>query len=351
MLYKRGNTWWIDFTAANGQRIRRSAGTSNKSQAQELHDRLKTEAWRQVELGSLPRMTWDDAGLRWLDERSHKASLKKDMIELAWLQTYFRGMFLDKMDRNFIREVLEIKRKESSPANANRYLALIRAILNSCIEWGWLHYAPKLRQYHEPKRRIRWLYPEEAAKLLELLPEHLRDMAGFSLATGLRQANVAGLRWDQVDMARRVAWIHHDQSKNRKPLGVNLTNSAIAILQRQIGRHLTQVFTYRGKPVKQTNTKAWRKALEKAGITDFRWHDLRHTWASWHIQSGTSLERLQEMGGWESVEMVRRYAHMAPEHLAEDSAKIESILEKVCPHGTNTSQPHIFALPKNRVTA
>ena len=93
--------------------------------------------------------------------------------------------------------------------------------------------------------------------------------------------------------------------------------------------------------MKQTNTKAWRKALEKAGITDLRWH----------IQSGTSLERLQEMGGWESVEMVRRYAHMAPEHLAEDSAKIESILEKVCPHVTNASQPHIFALPKKMVTA
>ena len=130
---------------------------------------------------------------------------------------------------------------------------------------------------------------------------------------------------------------------NAVPLGALLAIavSAIAILQRQIGRHLTQVFTYRGKPVKQTNTKAWRKALEKAGITDLRWH----------IQSGTSRERLQEMGGWESVEMVRRYAHMAPEHLAEDSAKIESILEKVCPHGTNTSQPHIFALPKKMVTA
>ncbi len=78
----------------------------------------------------------------------------------------------------------------------------------------------------------------------------------------------------------------------------------------------------------------------------YRWHDLRHTWAYWHIQSGTSLERLQEIGGWESVEMVHRYAHMAPEHLAEDSAKIESILENVCPHGTNTSQPHFFPCQK-----
>jgi integrase len=64
------------------------------------------------------------------------------------------------------------------------------------------------------------------------------------------------------------------------------------------------------------NTKAWRQALERAEIKDFRWHDLRHTWASWHVQAGTPLNVLQELGGWESVEMVRRYAHLSSEHLA-----------------------------------
>jgi integrase len=76
------------------------------------------------------------------------------------------------------------------------------------------------------------------------------------------------------------------------------------------------VFSYRGKPVVQVNTKAWYAALERAGIVDFRWHDLRHTWASWHVQSGTPLYALQEMGGWESPEMVRRYAHLSADHLA-----------------------------------
>jgi integrase len=60
------------------------------------------------------------------------------------------------------------------------------------------------------------------------------------------------------------------------------------------------------------NTKAWRNALKRAGVTDCRWHDLRHTWASWLIQNGTPLFDLQEMGGWKSAAMVRRYAHLAP---------------------------------------
>src|SRR5258706_503525 len=76
------------------------------------------------------------------------------------------------------------------------------------------------------------------------------------------------------------------------------------------------VFSFRGEPVHQVSTKAWYTGLEKAGIENFRWHDLRHSWASWHVQQATALHAPQELGGWESSEMVRRYAHYAAEHLA-----------------------------------
>ncbi len=82
------------------------------------------------------------------------------------------------------------------------------------------------------------------------------------------------------------------------------------------------MFTYRSRPVKHVNTAAWKKALHRAGIEDFRWHDLRHTWASWHVQAGTPLNVLQEMGGWESAEMVRRYAHLAADHLAQYAERL-----------------------------
>lgn len=81
----------------------------------------------------------------------------------------------------------------------------------------------------------------------------------------------------------------------------------------------------KGQPIKQFNTKAWKKALKRAGIENFRWHDLRHTWASWHVQNGTSLQELQQLGGWASFVMVLRYAHLSSEHLkavAERTATI-----------------------------
>ena len=70
------------------------------------------------------------------------------------------------------------------------------------------------------------------------------------------------------------------------------------------------------------NTKAWHAALERARIKDFRWHDLRHTWASWHVQNGTPLHVLQELGGWETVDMVRRYAHLSAEHTAHYAERV-----------------------------
>jgi integrase len=70
------------------------------------------------------------------------------------------------------------------------------------------------------------------------------------------------------------------------------------------------------------NTKAWKAALKRAGIENFRWHDLRHTWASWHAQAGTPLHVLQELGGWETTEMVRRYAHLGGDQLAEYAERL-----------------------------
>ena len=118
------------------------------------------------------------------------------------------------------------------------------------------------------------------------------------------------------------AWIHADQAKGRKAIPVPLNSEALAVVREQTGRNQTVVFTFDGRPILQPNTKAWRKALVRAGIDDFRWHDLRHTWASWHVQAGTPLHVLQELGGWETSAMVRRYAHLAPEHLAEHAARI-----------------------------
>lgn len=317
-LRKRGGIWWIDVVAPNGERIRRSTGTPEKALVQEHHDRLKAELWRLAKLGEKPRHTWNDAVVRWLKESSHKATIDNDKIHLRWLDQFLGGKQLDTISRALIDRITDAKLAEGvRNATVNRVLEVLRAILRRCVDqWEWLDRAPKVRMLKEPTRRIRFLDRAEVQRLLDCLPPHLAEMAAFTLATGLRRANVTGLQWSQVDMVRRLAWIHPDQAKARKAIAVPLNADAVAIIRRWLGKHPTHVFSFRGKPITQVSTKAWYQALERAEILDFRWHDLRHTWASWHVQSGTPLFALQELGGWESPEMVRRYAHLSAEHLA-----------------------------------
>jgi integrase len=194
-LRKRGGCWWIDVVAPDGERVRRTAGTANKAQAKEFHDRLKSELWRISKLGEKPRRIWNDAVVRWLEEQAHKATAKEDVTKLRWLDSHLRGKDLTFINRALIDRITDAKLAQGcSNATANRTLELLRAILRECVnEWEWLERVPKLRMLREPTRRIRFLTE---------LPEHLADMAAFSLATGLQASNVTGLQWSQVDLAR-----------------------------------------------------------------------------------------------------------------------------------------------------
>lgn len=265
-----------------------------------------------------------DAVVRWLDESTHKRSLDMDKMHLTWLDPYFRTKKLSEITRDLVEFVAKKKEETKvSPATVNRVLEVIRAILNRAHkDWGWLEVTPVIRMRKVENKRVRWLTKTEASRLLKELPEHLRNMAAFSLATGLRESNVAHLKWQQIYLDKKHALIHADESKTKRAIPVPLNQQALAILKSQMGKHKEYVFTYQGRPVGRCNNHAWRKALLRAGIKDFRWHDLRHTWASWHVQHGTPLHELQQLGGWSNYETVLRYAHLSSEHLRMAAERI-----------------------------
>jgi len=327
-LYKRkdSSVWWIKIHH-NGQVVQRSTGTADKLKAQEYHDRLKVELWEQARLGTRPRRSWQEAVVRWLQETSDKRTHGEDKVKLKWLHAHLGHLRLDEITLDVIDTIRTARLKEGTKTTANRYLALVRAILRRARDdWEWLDKVPKVKLYKEAEGRERALTPEEAKRLLDELPTHLRDMALFALLTGLRQANVLGLEWSKVDLERGHAWVASSASKNRHPISVPLNQDAIEVLLRQVGKHPKRVFTYQGKPITNANTRAWREALTRAGIEDFRWHDLRHTWATWHRRAGTPTHELQRLGGWRTASMVERYAHLAPDHLAESAARLGSVV-------------------------
>ena len=325
MLRKRNGIWYVDITTASGKRIRRSLGTTDKQAAEELHDKLKYEQWRIDRIGEKPKRNWDEACVRWLKEKGGKKSINKDISRMRNLPE-LRGMLLEDITRDFVQQIVD--KKDCSGANKNRYIALIRAILNRAMrEWEWIDNIPYFSMYPEPKKRIRWLTPDEAKRLIAAAPPYMAQMIKFSLATGLRQRNVLTLKWQQVDLERRVCWYYADETKSGRALGVSLNDIAMQVLNEQQGKHSEFVFLNgRNKPDTKIHSEIWAKVLAKAEIENFRWHDLRHTWASWLIQRGVPLAALQEMGGWETPSMVQRYAHLAPEHLHKHSALLNNLL-------------------------
>ena len=331
-LYRRKDSpfWWVKLPAIRGERgpLQASTGTGEKRKAQQVYNKLKAERWEQDKLGAKPRRTWKEAVLKFLDETTHKRSRSKDIAILNWLDPWTGGKYLDEVDRALIDQIKEERLKVGSASTANRYLAVIRSILRKAWqEWEWLDRVPKVTLYRENEGRIRSLTREEFDRLYAELPGHLAAMALFSVHTGLRQANVRDLQWQQVDLALRHAWVEAEKHKNGKPHAVPLNDIAMLVLVQQAGEHPTNVFTYAGKPISNVSTKAWWAALERAGIQDFRWHDLRHTWATWHRQQGTPTHELQRLGGWKTLSMVERYAHIAPEGLQFAASRLDNPLQ------------------------
>lgn len=321
-LYQVGETWYVYITH-NGERVRRSAGTTDKKVAQRFHDELRASLWAETARPS--GRTWKDACVAWLTAAPRSTS---DRYTLRAMN------YEDRPLTECTAESFEPVLAGKTPGTANRHRALIVAILTLA--------GVKIKiPMRKPKAgRLRFLTEAEWKRLYAALPEHLKPLAAFSIATGLRQSNVTHLRWDQVDLARKVMWIHPDQAKGGKAIGLPLADAAEQLLRAQIGKHAEWVFPYKGRgrkegaPITKIKT-AWQLAMERAGlghferkldddgkliskkwVGDFTWHSLRHTWASWHVMAGTPLEVLQKLGGWEDLRMVMKYAHLAPEYLA-----------------------------------
>jgi integrase len=340
MLKLRGKTWYTRFTAPDGSRVFESARTGDRRLAAEYEAALKTRLWRESKLGEAAPRAWDDAVIAWIAAHGSKATLRKDQANLRWLDPHLRGRPLASIDTDTLAELHRLrcseprdKRRQDVPADAprtstataNRMMALVRSILRDAQARGWLARVPDVpmpderRQAKEP----RMLTPEEAAALMREVAPHLQPIMALALATGLREQNVLRLEWSRVSLERRVAWIDRTATKAGRAIGVPLSADAVAILEAQRGQHARWVFPSprTGVPLARASNSGWYGARRRSGV-DVRWHDLRHTWASWHAMAGTTLRDLMDLGGWASLSMVLRYAHLSPSHLAEAAERV-----------------------------
>lgn len=324
---KTSGIWQVDFRAPGGERIRCSAETTDRKAAQEYHDKLKASLWRQVKLGEAPDRTFEEAAVRFLRECAGQRDYATKVRHVAFWREHFAGRPVRSLTSDDIVDALPTHRihqkKAPTPlagATLNRYIATIRRMLNLCEDWGWLDKTPKLPAYREADVRVRWEPPEVIAELIRAMTmPWMRDAALVAVSTGLRESELFGLPPSRVDLLRRNAWVNHEAAKSGRARSVPLNDDAYVVLERRLRTAKQWVFTRdlgEGVLVQEHDKRIFHRACRAVGIEDFRWHDLRHTWASWHVQRGTPLMVLKELGGWEKIEMVQKYAHLAPSHVA-----------------------------------
>jgi len=347
-LYKRGSVWWMSFSH-NGEQLRRSTETEDRKLATRIFDKLKGDIaegkWFERSPGE--DYSFGDLMKKYLEEYSSvnkaRSSHRRDKSLAAHLLQSFKDKYILDITAPMISDYkLQRRRECAAPRTINYELTLMSHAFNIAIrEWEWLKDNPvkKVKKERANNAIERWLTREEEERLLSVSAKWLQEIIVFSINTGLRQSEILDLKWSQVDMDRRTIIILEQKNGSVDTLPLNET--AIGVLKDRYNQKLSQcdnVFPSNNQ-TRMSNRNLFRAfgiAADRAKVDNFRFHDLRHTFATRLVQSGVGIYEVQRLGRWRNASMVMRYAHHNSESLRAsievmDGFKVASI--------TNLSQP------------
>ena len=327
-----------------GKQLRKQ-GFASESEAQEALDAFRAEQLAPP-VQSKPTITLVEAIDRYVAEKARKKATAEmaRVLRQAWIPAFGAEAALADITADRIAgwkakrmsAVSRQTKKLISLASVNRPLAALRAVLRMAHrEWCVLETVPFIKTEKE-KERLRWLKPEEAIRLLDAARESrnsdLADLIELSLFTGLRQSEALGLTWDRVDRSRGVIVL--EETKNGEGREVPLNARADAVLARRSSSPSEGLVF--GSSNWDSFRTAWEATLRRARITNFRWHDLRHTCASWMVQAERPLQEVKDFLGHKTLAVTLRYGHLAPENLRIAA----SSLDRVLPSSLSTPAAH-----------
>lgn len=324
-IYKRGNMWWISYAGLDGEIIRESTKCSVYKYAETLRIKRKQE----VAEGKLPeikkigtntfnKLTEDY--LKWAEsQRCFKS--KRYLIDqlLKKFRNYKLRHFNTKLIDQLQTQLLTLGKK---PATVNRYLATLKHMFSKAVEWELveeetLKKIRKVKFLPENNRRLRYLTKDEADLLISKCPAHLRPIVITALNTGMRKREILYLKWSNVDLVNGFILLTNTKNGERREIPINDTlRFTLNNIIRRIGVPYVFYDKSTGKPFNDVK-KSFSTALERAKIQDFKFHDLRHVFASNLVMAGVDLMTVKELLGHKTLTMTLRYAHLAPGHKKE----------------------------------
>ena len=335
MPYKRKDSpvWWINYIDSSGKRIRQSTGTTDKTEAKALEAKAKLEAYRIKQWDEKPEPTFDEVMVVYLTASEGKQSYPRLKQHTARLRLAFGGVAIAAITPAMITDYIAGRRKTVSPSSVNRELEVFSAAVNYCRAYlGWrLRNPVERRSLKEPEGRVRWITRQEAVALMQATASsaapYLADLVTTALYTGMRRGELLGLEWVRVDLTNDLIYLEaeHTKAKKRRAIPLNATaRAAILSRMRWRAKHCPGsrwVFSNIDGQRIDSVKRSWATACKRAGIEDYRFHDLRHTCAAWLVSEGVPLSEVRDLLGHSSVKVTERYAHLSP-HRVREAVKI-----------------------------
>lgn len=346
-IFKRGPVWWMRFSY-QGKQIRESTETDDRKLAQRIFDKTKGEIAEGTWFEKLPAENYTFAELmdKYLKEYSvvNKAASShiRDKSVNSHLQEHFGKFYLPEITPKIISEYKTKRREEgASPRTINYELTVMSHAFNLATrEWEITNDNPVQKVAREKVRNQveRWLTDEEEERLISASPDWLRSIITFAIYTGFREGEILGLKWSQVDFRRKEITI--SEQKNDQTDTLPLNNKTIMVLREKWNnRRKDDEYVFPS----QNNTRilhrnlfrAFQSAKEKAKIEKFRFHDLRHTFATRLVQSGVDIYAVKKLGRWKTLSMVTRYGHFNTESLRPSIEVMDKVKKEI---STNLAQ-------------
>lgn len=314
-VYKKGQNYYIDYYA-DGRRKREKVGPSKKLAETVLQKRLVEVAEGKFLDIRKEKQTALEAFIKeyLVYSKTNKAANTHELDKMATrnLLGFCGNLELKEITSFKLEQYKNARFKGVSKATVNREFTTLKHMFGMAVKWGHLHNNPAqgVRKFKEPAGRLRYLSDKEVENLVrECKPGYFRMVILLALNTGMRKGEILGLKWADVDFENRLIHIDKTKTNERRDIPINdLLHEAL----RQYKEHIREERLFKYEDIK----RSFHSACKRAGIENFRFHDLRHTFASHLVMGGVDLATVKDLMGHKNIAMTLRYSHLSPDHRA-----------------------------------
>jgi len=321
-VYQRGNVLWIRYAGLDGKIMFESSGSEKLKVAEALLHKRKAaiQDGKQPEIIKIKNYSFSELAQEYVQWAERQRGFEKKAYVIRQLVTEFGHYPLRRFDTRMIEQFqTERLQKGQKPATVNRHIATIKHMFTKATDWNMveeetLKRVRKARLLEENNRRLRYLSKEECHALIKACKDHIKPIVITALNTGMRKEEILSLKWDNVDLRHGFILLDHTKNGERREIPINATlRETLSSFIRRLDMPYVFYDSTNGKRYGNIQ-RSFTTACRHAGIKDFHFHDLRHTFASQLVMAGIDLTTVKELLGHKTLTMTLRYSHLAPAH-------------------------------------